>query len=42
MKALRTPLPAQVKLVVERQMQGAQRNHDQITMLRDQYRARSS
>jgi uncharacterized protein (TIGR02284 family) len=42
MKALKAPLPAQVKLVVERQMQGVQRNHDQIKMLRDQYRARAS
>jgi uncharacterized protein (TIGR02284 family) len=40
MKALKKPLPAQAKLVVERQMQGVQRNHDQIKMLRDQYRAR--
>jgi uncharacterized protein (TIGR02284 family) len=39
MKALRKPLPAGVKLVVERQMQGLQRNHDQIKMLRDQFRA---
>jgi uncharacterized protein (TIGR02284 family) len=39
MKALKAPLPAKVKLVVERQMEGVQRNHDQIKMLRDQYRA---
>jgi uncharacterized protein (TIGR02284 family) len=38
-KALKKPLPAGVKLIVERQMQGAQRNHDQIKMLRDQFRA---
>jgi uncharacterized protein (TIGR02284 family) len=38
-KALKQPLPAGVKLVVERQMQGVQRNHDQIKMLRDQFRA---
>lgn len=37
-KALKQPLPAGVKLVVERQMQGVQRNHDQIKMLRDQFR----
>jgi uncharacterized protein (TIGR02284 family) len=37
-KALKQPLPAGVKLVVERQMQGVQRNHDQIKMLRDQLR----
>jgi uncharacterized protein (TIGR02284 family) len=35
-KALKQPLPAGVKLIVERQMQGVQRNHDQIKMLRDQ------
>ena len=40
-KALKQPLPAGVKLIVERQMQGAQRNHDQIKMLRDQARAAS-
>jgi uncharacterized protein (TIGR02284 family) len=38
-KALKQPLPAAVKLIVERQMQGVQRNHDQIKMLRDQFRA---
>ena len=40
-KALKQPLPAAVKLIVERQMQGLQRNHDQIKMLRDQLRASS-
>ena len=40
-KALKKPLPAAVKLIVERQMQGLQRNHDQIKMLRDQLRAGS-
>ena len=39
MKALKQPLPAGIKLVVERQMQGVQRNHDQIKMLRDQARS---
>jgi uncharacterized protein (TIGR02284 family) len=39
MKALKQPLPAGVKLIVERQMQGVQRNHDQIKMLRDQARS---
>jgi uncharacterized protein (TIGR02284 family) len=39
MKALQKPLPAGVKLIVERQMQGVQRNHDQIKMLRDQARS---
>jgi uncharacterized protein (TIGR02284 family) len=38
-KALKQPLPAAVKLIVERQMQGVQRNHDQVKMLRDQFRA---
>jgi uncharacterized protein (TIGR02284 family) len=38
-KALKKPLPAGVKLIVERQLQGVQRNHDQIKMLRDQLRA---
>ena len=38
-KALKQPLPAGIKLIVERQMQGVQRNHDQIKMLRDQIRA---
>lgn len=40
MKALKAPLPANVKLVVERQMQGVQRNHDQIKRLRDEFRAK--
>ena len=40
-KALKQPLPAGIKLVVERQMQGLQRNHDQVKMLRDQFRAAS-
>ena len=40
-KALKQPLPAAIKAVVERQMQGLQRNHDQIKMLRDQLRAAS-
>lgn len=40
-RALKKPLPASIKLIVERQMQGVQRNHDQIKMLRDQARAAS-
>ena len=40
-KALKQSLPADVKQLVERQMQGVQRNHDQIKMLRDQARAAS-
>ncbi|WBY03550.1 PA2169 family four-helix-bundle protein [Ramlibacter tataouinensis] len=38
-KALKQPLPAQVKPVVERQFQLVQRNHDQVKLLRDQFRA---
>ncbi len=40
-KALKQPLPAGIKLIVERQMQGVKRNHDQVKMLRDQFRAQS-
>lgn len=40
-KALEKPLPADVKLLVERQLQGVQRNHDQIRSLRNQARAAS-
>jgi uncharacterized protein (TIGR02284 family) len=40
-KALQKPLPADIKLIVERQMQGVERNHDQIKMLRDQFKAAS-
>jgi uncharacterized protein (TIGR02284 family) len=32
-------LPPNVRTVVERQLQGVQRNHDQVRMLRDQARA---
>lgn len=39
--ALKKPLPAGVKLIVERQLQGVQRNHDQIRMLRDQLRGQA-
>jgi len=38
-KALREPMPADLKLIVEQQMQGVIRNHDQIRSLRDQARA---
>lgn len=38
-KALKQPLPATVRSLVERQMEGVQRNHDQIKMLRDQFAA---
>lgn len=40
-KALQKPLPSQVREIVERQLQGVQRNHDQIKMLRNQFRAAS-
>ena len=40
-KALQKNLPQDVRMVVERQMQGVQRNHDQVKMLRDQFRAAS-
>ncbi|MDR6853889.1 PA2169 family four-helix-bundle protein [Variovorax guangxiensis] len=40
-KALKYNLPADVRDVVERQAAGAQRNHDQVKMLRDQARASS-
>jgi uncharacterized protein (TIGR02284 family) len=40
-KALQKNLPANVRNVVERQYQGVQRNHDQVKMLRDQFRAAS-
>lgn len=38
-KALQKNLPSTVRMVVERQFQGVQRNHDQVKMLRDQFRA---
>jgi uncharacterized protein (TIGR02284 family) len=40
-KALDGELPPDVRSVVERQYQGAVRNHDQVRDLRDQYRARN-
>ena len=40
-KALKQNLPADVRSVIERQAQGAQRNHDEVKALRDQARARS-
>ncbi|HSV45789.1 MAG TPA: PA2169 family four-helix-bundle protein [Ramlibacter sp.] len=40
-KALKQALPPHIKQIVERQMQGVQRNHDQIKSLRDQFRAAS-
>jgi uncharacterized protein (TIGR02284 family) len=38
-KALQKNLPANVRSVVEKQLQGVQKNHDQVKMLRDQARA---
>jgi uncharacterized protein (TIGR02284 family) len=40
-KALAQPLPDDVQALVRRQMEGAQRNHDQIKALRDAERARA-
>ncbi|MGJ7544376.1 ferritin-like domain-containing protein [Variovorax sp. LT1R16] len=40
-KALKQTLPSEVRTVIERQAQGAQRNHDQIRDLRDAARARA-
>ncbi|GGJ78172.1 PA2169 family four-helix-bundle protein [Pseudomonas matsuisoli] len=39
-EALEKDLPAEVRMVVERQLQGVQRNHDQVKALRDAARAR--
>ncbi len=36
-KALKATLPADVRALVERQAQGAQRNHDEVRALRDSY-----
>ncbi|MFD0669133.1 ferritin-like domain-containing protein [Ramlibacter sp. MAHUQ-53] len=38
-KALQKPLPSEVREVVERQLQGVQRNHDEIKRLRDRMRS---
>ena len=40
-KALKQNLPAAVRTVVERQAQGAQRNHDQVKAIRDSLKASS-
>lgn len=37
--AMKDDLPADIRSVVEAQMQGVQRNHDQIRALRDQHKA---
>ena len=38
-KALEKALPEPIRTIVERQYQGVLRNHDQIRLLRDRYRA---
>jgi uncharacterized protein (TIGR02284 family) len=40
-KALKSGLPANVRALLERQLQGAQRNHDEVRALRDSYSSRS-
>ncbi len=40
-KALKQPLPPNVRTLVERQAQGAQRNHDEIKALRNRYQTGS-
>lgn len=40
-KALQHDLPADIRALVQRQMEGTQRNHDQIKQMRDAERARS-
>ncbi|WP_053076655.1 PA2169 family four-helix-bundle protein [Caenimonas sp. SL110] len=39
--AMKKPLPGPIKAIVERQLQGVQRNHDQVRQMRDQARAAS-
>lgn len=41
-KALKEDLPPQVRELVQRQADGAERNHDQIKALRDEMRSRKS
>ena len=40
-KALKENLPSSVRTVVERQAQGAQRNHDQVKAMRDSLKAKT-
>ena len=40
-KALKENLPSSIRTVVERQAQGAQRNHDQVKVMRDSLKASS-
>lgn len=39
LKALQKKLPLDIRMVVERQYQGVLRNHDQVRLLRDQFRS---
>ena len=39
-KALNAALPADVRALLERQAQGAKRNHDEVRALRDSYAQR--
>jgi uncharacterized protein (TIGR02284 family) len=39
MKAMQKNLPSDIRMVVERQYQGVQRNHDQVKRMRDQFRS---
>jgi uncharacterized protein (TIGR02284 family) len=41
-KALKETLPSNIRALVQRQMQGAQRNHDQIKALRDEAKEKPS
>ena len=40
-KALKQPVPSDIRALVQRQMDGAQKNHDQIKALRDQTKNRA-
>lgn len=40
-KALKQPLPEDIRSLLERHLMGAQRNHDQVKALRDQARAQT-
>ncbi|AKJ29777.1 ferritin-like domain-containing protein [Caldimonas brevitalea] len=40
-KALQKDLPVDLRALIERQLQGAQRNHDQVKALRDSYKKRT-
>ena len=40
-KALKQPLPEDIRSLLERHLMGAQRNHDQVKALRNQARAQT-